>query len=171
MATKKDNIRFFVEGETEIALLKALGILGVKQKVNLWENDVQKILRKLKPNTTIYIVYDTDRITQYQRFLDNLKKLQYDKNITKIYLLQQTKNLEDELSTACSKSKAQLQKAFKAQDDKELKSRLCECSPENLLQKLNKLSLQTDKLWQGEQLPELLAWQKHRVNFTDLERI
>ncbi len=164
-------MRFFVEGETEIALLKALGILGVKQKLNLWENDVQKILRKLKPNTTIYIVYDTDITAQHQRFLANLNKLQNDKNITKIYLLQQTQNLEDELSTACSKSKVQLQKAFKAQDDKEFKSRLCECSPENLLQKLNKLSLQTDKLWQGEQLPELLIWQNHRVHFDALELV
>ncbi len=169
MREKKDNILFFVEGQTEQAVLSALNILGKTDKRNLWHIDSKKIIRLLKPNTTLYIVYDTDELSQCQRFINNLKQLDKEKKVVSLYLIQQTHNLEDELVYACSISKPKLRKEFKAQNDDELKSKINQCTSDNLFQKLSKLGLNTDKLWTGKHIAELADWENYRVTFQDLE--
>ena len=62
--TKKHAI-FFVEGETEKSLLndfKKIDKDPIKRiiKINLWNNDVKKILPNLTEINDIVIIFDTD---------------------------------------------------------------------------------------------------------------
>jgi len=169
MVKKKENLLYFVEGETETALLNALTILGKKQKLNLWEQDVSRFVRRIKPDTSIYILYDTDVLHQYRRFIDNLKKLDTEKNVANIFLLQQTENLEDEVAFACTiSSRNKLFRAFNTQDATEFKSVFIKTN--NLLERLNKLKLNPEKLWQGEHLVELSSYKKWRSSYQKLEK-
>ncbi len=92
---------FLYEGETEKKLFEILGAEGRKVKFNAWSNDVRKLLRLIRANDTIYIVYDTDAIdnNSLERFKENIKALR--KISKKIILIQQNKNMEDELVSAC----------------------------------------------------------------------
>ena len=168
-----NNLWFFVEGQTEKKFLEALNVLGAIKQYNLWQIDINRIIRQLKPNTTIYIVYDTDvsdKIPE-QRFLSNIDSLYNHNRVNKnVYLLPQTKNLEDEISTACSLTKGTLLKEFRAQGTKELKSTILGCT--NLSQRLQKLKLNPHKLWRGESIALLpRQWQKRRKFFKDLKLI
>lgn len=97
------NYLILVEGETEEHLIKQLQIIGKIQKVNLWDMDISKHLRRFKPNTLVFVVYDTDvaqASANIARFNNNFATLQRDKFLGGI--VQQTLNFEDELVIACS---------------------------------------------------------------------
>ena len=53
---------FYVEGETELHLLKKLELRGKLKKFNFWNNNVNKIIRTIKSNYCVCIVYDTEDI-------------------------------------------------------------------------------------------------------------
>ncbi len=143
------NYLIFVEGETEEHLLKQLQVIGKIQKINLWDTDVNKHLRRFKPNTLVYVVYDTDvaqSSTNIDRFNNNLAILQSKKFLGGI--VQQTLNFEDELVIACSqlKNTKALFKAFNAVNANEFKSQFIKTN--NTLSILEKQGFNNLKLWQ-----------------------
>lgn len=125
------KVLYLVEGETEEALLDALNVYGRVEPINLWQTNIDKHLRKFNW-AHIYVVYDTDRVENLQRFLDNLNKLIKQKQLKGI--CQQTLNLEDEMAYACGISKTKLFKAFNASSANEFKTLLLKTN--NLKDKL-----------------------------------
>lgn len=148
------NFLIFVEGETEGHLLKKLQVIGKIQKINLWDTNVNKHLRRFKPNTLVYVVYDTDvahSSANINRFNSNLAVLQSNKVLGGI--VQQTFNFEDELVIACSelKNSKALFKVFNAVNANEFKSQFLKAS--NILSILVSQGFDCSKLWQQPMSP------------------
>lgn len=104
------------EGETEKKLLKILCAEGKKTKFNPFQNEIRKLLRLINKTDTVYIVYDIDVMNNaaISKFNENIKKLL--KITKKIILVQQTRNMEEELQFACnSVSLVDIYKAFSAE--------------------------------------------------------
>lgn len=143
------NYEILVEGETEKRLLESLEIVGKINLVNLWNVDINKRLRKFKPNTKVFVIYDTD-IKQsqgnIQRFNDNLRVLDKHKFLGGI--LQQTLNFEDELVLACGKlnSTRDLFSSFHAVNAREFKTNFLKSN--NRLEVLKQNDFDAAKLWQ-----------------------
>lgn len=100
----KKNI-YLVEGETEKYFIEEFKgkyfISGKIKKFNLWENDINKIIRLLKDQNVI-VIYDTDTTKNIGKFKKNIEIL---KNINNnIILISQNKNFEDELDRTLNKS-------------------------------------------------------------------
>ena len=104
----KQRLVFIAEGPTEKSLLHHLGIEGKKETINLAQTESRKFERYFgnlpKPNMSeIYLLIDTDLILNFPHCLKNIEEninllIQYG---YKIYVLQQHKDLEDELTYAC----------------------------------------------------------------------
>ena len=142
---------YIYEGETEekfIASLLETELIpaGKKQKFNLWDKEVSNILRKFKPkNNNIYIVFDTDITTNLVRFNRNLKRLSKDASVKKIFLMQQTLNLEDELLYCCGCTRAKLLSSFGAEGIDEFKSKFIK--EKRITYRLEELAFDSQKLW------------------------
>ncbi|HED4484300.1 TPA: hypothetical protein R4352_002063, partial [Pasteurella multocida] len=143
-------------------LLDALNCQGKKIVFNLWNNEINKIYSRLNADI-IFIIYDTDKTQNYNRFNNNLNFLK--KNKIKFFLLQQTNNLEDELvyCTSCSKIED-----FFGNSTSEFKASFISCG--NLQQKLNRLHFNPEKLWSRNLHQLLLSWSGYRGNYKDLNR-
>lgn len=120
---KNKSIIFLIEGETEQSVLKAIGCIGKYKKINLWNTSVHRIFSTLRADI-LFIIYDTDRLENISVFQENLNFL--DKNKVQYYLLQQTKNLEDEL-IRCSDCK-KLKDFFNTASVSEFKTALINCN-------------------------------------------
>lgn len=104
----KQRLVFIAEGPTEKALLHHLGIEGKKETINLAQTESRKFERYFgnlpKPNMSeIYLLIDTDLILNFPHCLKNIEeniKL-LTKHGYKIFVLQQHRDLEDELAYAC----------------------------------------------------------------------
>ncbi|WP_439256976.1 hypothetical protein [Lonepinella sp. BR2271] len=155
------TVLFLVEGETEEKLIKTLKLLGKVQKFNCWNQDIYKLIPRLRASE-IYIVYDTDVTTNSVRFCQNIQQLK-DYKLT-VFLLQQTLNLEDELvkSSNCRNINA----IFKTKSKKEFKTQFKDCS--NLAQKLKEIDFKAEKLWQGEHEQSLMPLESLRRFYGDL---
>lgn len=160
------SILIFVEGQTEEKLLKALRVLGKIQRINLWDTDIRKFVRRIKANTKVYVVYDTDNTANIDRFNDNLSVLK--KMGCLAGILQQTYNFEDELVKASSKlvNKHALFNAFDASNAAEFKTRFLQAN--NSLEILNRQGLNPDLLWQQPTIWGIKAAQ--RVDFEQLPK-
>ena len=136
-----------MEGETEKAIIKALNFLGNPVKFNLWDNDIQRILRKYSKDNVFIIIFDTDILNNIARFNENLKTLKTHKFT--YYLFQQTTNLEEELEYACRQlqNTQQLIHHFGAQGLDDCKSKIAQLRPKALESKLMALSLNKSRLW------------------------
>lgn len=161
-----------VEGDTEKKLLVWLGVIGKIEIVNLWDKDIKKILRKIKPNTDVFVIYDTD-VQQSQanieRFNDNLKILKRDGYLKGI--LQQTLNFEDELIYACKdiKNVKELFKLFHAVNADEFKSNFLDVN--NGLAVLERVGFDKAKLWQQPISDKILAiYHDYRMNLDGLPK-
>ncbi len=157
---KRTTIQFLVEGQTERAFIKALNLLGKVQLINLWDKDISSILARLRADE-IYIIYDTDVIHNIERFTRNLRVLKQQK--IKFFLLQQTKNLEDEI-VRCSN--CQTIKDVFGTGIKEFKEQFLACN--NLEYKLAEIGIKHLDLWQGKHLEQLSEWKNLRRKFSDL---
>lgn len=164
------NYQIFVEGETEEKLLKELKVIGRIKKINLWNKDVNKLLRTFKPNTAIFVIYDTDamqseaNITRFNANLATLKKNHYLAGI-----LQQTENFEDELVHACRQFKTlkDLFKAFDAVNADEFKTKFLKAN--NPIEILEKFGFDKHELWQKQTNPNIQPqYCDKRVNVDDL---
>lgn len=164
--TKPNTIRvFYVEGETELRLLNCLNLRGQLKKFNFWNNKVNKILRTIKANYCVCIVYDIDDINEVslKRFIASVKLIS--QSCFKVILLQQTKNLEDELIYSCQCKEKSLLEAFKACSRSELKGNFNKTkTPLPLLSKLN---FEKSKLWNRSIIPNLTILNKQKnIYFT-----
>lgn len=65
---KLKRILILVEGETEEKLVKALKVIGKIRIINLWEQDISKIIPTIRVDE-IYIIFDTDKIEMINRWL------------------------------------------------------------------------------------------------------
>lgn len=142
------NYLILVEGQTEEYLLKKLNVIGKIQIFNLWDKDVQKIARKFKSNTAVFVVYDTDTAqsqSNIARFNANLAFLKQGGQLKGI--LQQTLNFEDELVFACDalRNKQGLFQTFNAVDANEFKNKFLKSN--NPIALLEKQGFDKMKLW------------------------
>lgn len=99
---------YYVEGKTDekmVSILKSEYQFIIPGKVETF-NIIEKELTRnrtmlLKKGTIVVLVFDTD--TQNNIILDkNIKFLQKQSNISKIYCITQVRNLEEELIRSCS---------------------------------------------------------------------
>lgn len=145
---------FLVEGETESKFLKYLNVLGSIKKFNVWEHNIKPVLRGAKPSDRFYVVYDTEK---QKTCLSNLALLQQNNVLAGI--LQQTKDLEDELAFALRVSRRTLLMLFNARNSREFKSNFIKIT--NLECKLDGLDL--ERLWVQDTLSCLIRYSSKRV--------
>ena len=83
------NYLFFVEGETEQALVKKQ-FHGKVEVLNLWNANLKKIqakIQRLSPMYTyLFIVFDTDELGNVSSFIDAIKLLAL--HCKKLFILQ-----------------------------------------------------------------------------------
>ena len=150
-----------VEGETEKYLLndfKNQLKYPIKRiiKVNLWNNEIKKIIPSFTEKCEILIVFDTDRTENIQRFKDNLNLLKAKKHT--IFLLQQKSNFEEEIAYASSITTRRLLAHFcpKIISLDNFKNEFNAQS--NRLQKLEGLGLNKRKLWERSLIAQLNSY-------------
>lgn len=104
---KNTNILYFVEGEDEKALIntlkKDLRVIqpGKVQVLNVLQNKISiNILRTLKKNTVVILVFDTDK-ENTDTLAENIKTLSKCSVISRVITIPQVKSLEDELLRSC----------------------------------------------------------------------
>ncbi|MFA3127026.1 hypothetical protein KWG22_03095 [Acinetobacter pittii] len=120
---KRQQVIFIAEGATEKALVKSF-FEGTVKEINLAQRDVQKILKPIPVSAHIHLIIDIDILADkacLNRILENittLKRLGY-----RFSILQQNKNLEDELARACSCSLNALLKFTDCSSPTELKGK------------------------------------------------
>ena len=161
--------RFCFEGETEQALIKPLKI-GKTHKFNCWENDIKKIIRRFTIGSHVYIVFDTDKSlseSEISRFIRNITFISNQPGLF-IHLLQQTKNLEDELVYACNqiKNNKQLHSCFDGCSAKEFKEKFLQIS--NLEDRLNRAGFNRSLLWSRELINCLEPLKDKKKMFDDI---
>lgn len=68
---------FLVEGDDECFLLGCIKRYGDVRKINLWEsqNIIPKETSTRQGVQEIFIIYDTDRLSQIDRFISNVHRL------------------------------------------------------------------------------------------------
>lgn len=165
MKSFKKNIRNYAteqylvlgEGETEELLWKELKkfylnknqkLCGKFMKFNPWKNNIKNY--RLKLNGHIILIYDTDienNKKELENFLSNLKQLNHSQNIRYVYMLQQTKSLEDELVYACDKifKIEELFSSFDCSSKRDFKRRILNMN--NFMDKLCELNFDPENMW------------------------
>lgn len=136
---------YLVEGKTELELFNSLDLMGKVIELNLWQKSISKIQRRFKPNTVVYVIYDTDVLDGIELFHKNLRQLKKDNRL--VGIIQQADNLEDELVRACQsiKKHSQLFNEFNAVSATEFKSNFIKTN--QTLDKLNSLGFEPTLLW------------------------
>lgn len=153
----KYNYYYYVEGETEQAILEAL-----KKKGNCIQSGKVEVfnilLRKIpvaktsvhKPGTVVVLLFDTDiqnsdeRVQCLKTLEYNLKTFKASKHIKEVLCVPQVFNLEDELEYACSMNVYDLL-SLKHKSTKDFKTHLLKTT--NLHEKLSDAGLDIEKLW------------------------
>jgi len=145
-----NNYLYYVEGETERALINALKKekppLIVPGKVDVLNVIQKKItdmhLRTLKRNTTVVLIFDTD-IANAGYLKENITKLQTCSNVSKLICIPQVKNLGDELINCTDVSVIKDLLGSKSNSDFK-----AECIREaHLMEKLMRHSFDIECLW------------------------
>lgn len=170
----KSKITFFVEGPMEKALIDSLDLLGNAIVYNLTQNPVEKKLitlgRSDKRNKQIvYIVFDIDVINECDRLgilLSNIRKLEERNN--EVYIIQQTRNLEDELCKAGYRNMKRLLNSFGVNSVKDFKSEFCRVT--KLGEKLKRDKFSPDLLWDGNLIDELASISKKQRKYSQLHK-
>lgn len=151
--TKK--VIYLVEGETEEALIKALISNNTLEHgrviiFNCWDGKAESIARRLSTSESnkIYIVFDTDVTNRAKNFVHTVNYIiRYSYQVV---LLQQTKNLEEELVYSCSQIRTEnkLYFHFNAQGPNQFKKEFLRVS--NRLERLYSLGFDCDLMWRRE---------------------
>ena len=161
---KRQQVIFIAEGATEKALVKKL-FEGTVKEVNLAQKDIQKILRPIPVKAHIHLMIDIDILADkscLNRMLENiktLKKLGYSFSI-----LQQNKNLEDELARACNCSLKSLLNYADCSSSSELKGK-CIKSPTCVL---NHPDFSHTRLWTTTLIPEFEIYKSYQLTGNDI---
>ncbi len=95
------KVHILHEGETEAKLLSVLCAEGKLKKFNPFQHDIRKLTRLINKKDTVYIIYDTDVMgaAEIKRFKENISGILL--VTSKLVLVQQNKNMEDEIEFAC----------------------------------------------------------------------
>ncbi len=123
---------------------------------------IKKIIARITTDTEVYIIFDSDQLANIERFKSNLELLE--KHNISFFLLQQSKNLEDEIvtSTRCKR----IQEFFNTKGTDQFKAQFNQCK--NLQKKLADVDFYAEKLWTGALINQLNKWHKRQKSFTDL---
>ncbi|OSI06739.1 Uncharacterised protein [Neisseria animaloris] len=155
------NFMILVEGETEEYFVKEIYVGNVK-KINLWQSTEKQISALLRlvnvDNSIVVVILDIDVQDKIVNLVSNLKRIRaHLKSNSKLVLLIQQQNFEDELSYACSCKKQILFRCFSAVGEKEFKNKFLK--ERNIVRKLNQLNCNFDIFWtRGNiSLPEQLS--------------
>ncbi|EAQ6132130.1 hypothetical protein AXA88_26345 [Salmonella enterica] len=149
----------FVEGETEFHLfrhLKNSGRIIAKKivKKNFWNEDINNYAVSIPKNSLLIVVFDTDKLTQKNRFLKNICFLI--KRQHTVALFQQTRNFEEEVAYCCHITTSQLISEFcknKTSGFSDFKRDFIACS--NPIIKLEAMGMKYDR-WFTRELNEEL---------------
>ena len=139
---------YIVEGEVEKKIIDEIKHKYIQSGKVLVKNPIQNkipdtILRTLKLNTTVILVFDTD-ITNNLDILDyNISKLSRQKNIKEVILIPQVKHMEDEI--VYSTNINQIKDLLGTRSNSDFKIKVLDCS--NLLLKLEQKSFDINKFW------------------------
>ncbi|EMK7712509.1 hypothetical protein V9P72_004078 [Yersinia enterocolitica] len=160
----------FVEGETEQKLFNDFKLLRnhpIKRviKINLWTNDVRKILPSFDEVHHIIILFDTDDLSGIKQFQKNLDALLVKRH--HIYLFQQTSNFEHELVFSCRCNEQKLLSEFcqKIQSLDNFKKAFIKSTTR--LSKLEKIGLDKSLLWKRGLIEQLSNRSKHISSYAD----
>lgn len=158
----KTETVYYVEGECEknfINSFKSNKALtpGKVLIVNFWElSNINKVIRLLPrgKKADIFVVFDTDVISETERFSANIKTLS--KSARKIVLLPQTFNFEDEIVFAFSLQNTRIMTRHLYQLDtiEEFKTKFAQ--DKNLVNNLNSKDFDLKKLWIRGEIAERL---------------
>lgn len=158
--TKVETI-YFVEGECEKNFINSFKasreiISGKVRITNLWETaNITKVIRLLpKEKAIIFVVFDTDVISEIERFRANVKSLS--KHARKIVLLPQHGHFEDEIAFACSKlaTKNLPMHLYGLQTMSECKTKLAQDN--NLVNNLRPKGFELSMMWSRAEIVERL---------------
>ncbi|ASY37213.1 hypothetical protein [Taylorella equigenitalis] len=164
MSRKNYVYWYLVEGETEKHLVDSLikndnlqsGRINI---LSCWfnKNKISTQTRRFSrsQDNIVYLIFDTDDLTNLDYFESNCNLII--REASKVYLLGQANNLEDELLKSCSllKNKNDLYKLFSSQGSKEFKSNFIK--DQNLLKKLERKGFDNKSIWiSNNLLPEKL---------------
>ncbi len=142
---------YFVEGETEENLIKALKkkgyiIPGKVEPINVTQKSLKKRnLQTIARNKIIVFIFDVDRggRDKLDKNIDMIRRYAAPKEVV---CIAQVENLEDELLRACKlKKKDDLFGLFSARNKKEFKKNLK--NHRALDVKLDKIKFDFDKMW------------------------
>lgn len=171
---KNRPMTFIVEGATEQAVLKSLGIRAKNVQFKILENPVKKKLATFKEGD-FYLVLDLDEISKSRAsaeskrksclstFKSNVRQILKDKRCKKLYFILQYYNLEDELAKACSLSVNSFTKLMKAKNLKELKEKIVKS--QNLYKTLEGIGFQEERFW-AQSFNEIC--EEHRAMFKEI---
>jgi len=138
-----------VEGETEKSLFRSLNCVTNQIIIaNCWQVDPGKLIRRLRRfsrKVEIFVVFDTDRLENLDRFTNCVRHLA--KNCSRLYLLQQIHNLEEELIFSCDliQNKRDLYRAFGKSSKNQFKAKFNQSN--GRLEILERQGLNRNRLW------------------------
>jgi len=174
--TRNRSMTFIIEGPTEQAVLRSLGIKARPVVFKILENPIKRKLATFKEGD-FYLVLDLDEISKSRSsdsskrnscldtFNENIKQLLKDKRCKKLYLILQYYNLEDELAKACSLPIESFIRAMKASNSKELKEKIIKS--QNLYKTLEGIGFQKERFW-AQSLSEIC--EEHEAMFKRILR-
>lgn len=104
---KNAIIQYYVEGEDEKKLVEVLknehlikpGKVQVFNAISSRVKDAR--LMTIKPNTVVVLIFDTD-VEELDVLNENIKRFTSCSNVSKVIIIPQIKNLEDELVRSCN---------------------------------------------------------------------
>lgn len=147
MATKNHNYLYYVEGNDDEAIVKALKNKYIISGKVLCFNVVEKVistlkLRTIKENTVIILVFDVDT-NNINTITENIKILKRCKNVKEIILIPQVENLEDELIRSTSIN--QIKELTNSKSTTDFKRDLLKIN--NVLKLLENKNFDINKFW------------------------
>lgn len=168
-------IHFLVEGASESKILKAFNINRKIKVFNISQHSIDKILRTfMKGTTDFFIIFDIDsmksKIEEQKRMSSNLDRLLSCKG-NRIFLLQQTDNLEDEIVRCSSgiNNKVDLFKIFNTVGKNKFKNAFCSCT--DPIQTLNQHGFNKMILWNQALIQNLKNYAAYQVDFVKLSKL
>lgn len=159
----KNNCIYYVEGQCEEKLLKALKEQPQKIQAGRVKvfNVIQNILSNsqlitIQPGTTVALVFDTD-IPLTECLMENIRRLSQYCSKTKIVFLPQVMNFEDEL-IRCSNLRS-VANLTHSRSNKDFKRDFCAMT--NMRVALERVNLSVERLWTEDPPAEFAFLEKN----------
>jgi len=146
--SKNDTYIYFTEGECEkkaIDTLKNTHLQSGKIRVyNVLQKPITDyIIRQFKEKSIVILVFDTDVNINIDILQKNIDRLNSAKNIKKVILIPQVKNLEEEI--IYSTNIKAIRQLLNSKSNKDFKTDFINCN--NVLDKLTDANFDFSKFW------------------------